>query len=200
GSTWEAVQVPQAAGRLGDGGVAGLVSLGASLPVAGHPHQDDAPVTFTQNVVAEIPFLQRAGPKVLDDDVRALDQLEEQFPARLFPQVQRDGLLVAGVHGPEEMMAVEFGLPPGAQRVGRARWLDLDDLGAHVAEQPAGKRTRDQRADFDHADAVQRAGDTHCVDSPVAALLPSDENPCRCSQSVTTPTTWRSVPRWAGPE
>ena len=90
-------------------------------------------------------------------------------------QVQRHGLLVARVHRPEEVMPVEFGLPPGAQRVRRAGRLDLDDLGAHVAEQPARERTRDQGADLDHADAVQRAGDGH------------SENPCRCSQSVQMP-------------
>ena len=120
--------------------------------------------------------------------MRFLDQGEEQLAALGFAQVERGGFLIARVHGPEEVMAVEFGLPPGAQWVGRAGWLDLDDLGAHVAQQPSRERTRDQRADFDHADAVQRAGHTHC------------ENPCRCSQSVTIPTAWRSVPRCSGPE
>ncbi len=87
-----------------------------------------------------------------------LDEVEEQVAARGLAQVERDGLLVARVHRPEEVVAVEFGLPPGAQRVGRPWRFDLDDLGAHVAEQPARERPRDQRADLDHADAVQRAG------------------------------------------
>ena len=87
--------------------------------------------------------------------------------ARVLAQVQRDGFLVARVHRPEEVMAVEFGLAPGAQRVGRARRLDLDDLGAHVAEQPARERTRDQRADLDHPDAVQRAGRRVIMREPV---------------------------------
>ena len=64
-------------------------------------------------------------------------------------------LLVAGVHGPEEVVPVELGLTPGAQRVGGAGRFDLDDLGAHVAEQPARERPGDQRADLDDADAVR---------------------------------------------
>ena len=72
---------------------------------------------------------------------------------------------------------------------GRApRRLDLDDLGAHVAEQAPGERPGDQRADLDDPDAVQRAGDTH------------RENPCLCSQSVQMLTAWRNVSRWPGPE
>ncbi len=135
------------------------MGLRSGLPVAGHPHQDDAPIAFAQNVVAEIPLLQRARPEVLDDDVGALDEVEEEVAAAGLTQVERDGLLVAGVHRPEEVVPVEFGLPPGAQRIGRARRLDLDDLGAHVAEQPSRERSRDQRADLDDPDAVQRAGD-----------------------------------------
>ena len=56
----EAVHVPQSAGGLGHRGVAGLVGLGAGLPVAGDPDQDDAPIAFAQNVIAEVPLLQRA--------------------------------------------------------------------------------------------------------------------------------------------
>ena len=146
-------------------------------------------IALAQHVVTQAPLLQRARPEVLDDDVGALDEVQEQVAARGLAQVQGDGFLVAGVHRPEEVVAVEFGLPPGAQRVRRARRLDLDDLGAHVAEQPARERPGDQRADLDDADAVQRAG-----------VVSAAENPCRCSQSVQMPTAWRSVSRWSGPE
>ena len=61
---------------------------------------------------------------------------------------------------------VDLGLPPGADRVGGAGRLDLDDLGAHVAEQPARERPGDQRADLDDADPVQSAGG---IAAPVSA-------------------------------
>ena len=88
--------------------------VGTGLTVSGDPHQDDAPVAGVEHVVAQVPAFQRAGPEVLHDDVTAVDEFEEQFAARLGAQVEGDGLLVAGVHGPEEVMSVEFGLPPGA--------------------------------------------------------------------------------------
>ena len=130
-----------------------------------------------ERVVAEPPLLQRARPEVLDDDVAALDEIEEQVAACGLAQVERDGFLVAGVHRPEEVVPVEFGLSPGAQRIRRPRRFDLDDLGAHVAEQPARERAGDQRADLDDPDTVQRDRWLSCA-----------ENPCRCSQSVQMPT------------
>ena len=153
--------MPQSAGGFGHRGVSGLVRLGAGLTVAGHAHQDDAPIAFAQHVVTEIPLLQGAGPEVLDDDVGLLDEVQEELAPLGRAQVQRRGLLVAGVDRPEEVVPVEFGLTPGAQRVWGAGWLDLDDLGAHVAQQSSGERSRDQRADLDDPDAVERAGHGH---------------------------------------
>ena len=90
------------------------------------------------------------------------------------------------MHGPEEMVSVDFGLPPGANRVGGAGRLDLDDLGTHIAEQSRGEWTGDECADFQHPDTVEGAGCGHLV-----AL----EKPCRPSQSVITPTASFSVSR-----
>ena len=89
---------------------------------------------FAENVVTEVPLFQRARAEVLHDDVGLFHQIEEQLAAAPLPQVQRDSSLVAGVHGPEHVVPVDLGLAPGAQRVRSARWLDLDDIGAHVAE------------------------------------------------------------------
>jgi hypothetical protein len=36
--------------------------------------------------------------------------------------------------------------------------LDLDDLGAEIAEQLPAERAREQRAELDHAQSLQRAG------------------------------------------
>ena len=74
-SAWEAVHVPQSAGRFGHRRVARLPGVRTGLAVAGNPHQDDAGIALAQNVVSEIPLLQRAGPEVLHDDVGALDEV-----------------------------------------------------------------------------------------------------------------------------
>ena len=161
----EAVHVPQTADRLGHRGVTGLVGIRTGLAVAGHSDQNDARVALAQNLITQVPLLQCAGPEVLDDDVAALGEVTEEFPTAGRAQIERDALLVAGVHRPEEMMSVDLGLPPGADRIRRAGWLDLDDLGAHVAEQSGGERPGDQRADFEHPNTVQSTRRRHGVDS-----------------------------------
>ena len=49
-----------------------------------------------------------------------------------------------------------FSLSPHAQRIALPRRLHLDDLGAHVAEQLAAERTREQRAELDDAQIGER--------------------------------------------
>ena len=158
----------------------------SGLSVAGDPHQDDSPIALTQGVKAQTPALQRAGAEVLHDDVGLVDELKEQLAAAFGTQVEGDGLLVAGVHGPEEVVPVEFGLSPGAQRIGFAGQLDLDDLGAHVAEQSPGERPGDQRAELQNPDAVQRTSGVH-ADEPTKS--------CSVSQSLTIDTACRSASR-----
>ena len=47
---------------------------------------------------------------------------------------------------------------PAAQWIAFARRLDLDHLGAEIAERLAGKRPGDELAEFDDLQALQRAG------------------------------------------
>jgi hypothetical protein len=153
-----AVEVAQPAGGLGHRGVPGSRGVGTGLPVSRHPHQDEAAVAGAQRIVVQPPALQRAGAEILDDDVAALDQLQEQVPPARRPDVEGEAFLVARVHRPEEPVSVEFGLSPGAQRVGPARQLDLDHLGAHVGQQPRAVGAGDQGAQFEHSDAFECSG------------------------------------------
>src|SRR5581483_152024 len=58
---------------------------------------------------------------------------------------------------PPQRPALVARLAPLAERIGLTRRLDLDHLRAHVAEQPAGERPREEHAELDHADARERA-------------------------------------------
>ena len=78
-----------------------------------------------------------------------LDELEQQLLPALLAEVQRDALLVARLHRPPERAALVARLAPVADRVGLARRLDLDDLGADVAEQAARERPGEQLAELD---------------------------------------------------
>ena len=71
-------------------------------------------------------------------------------------QVAGDRLLVAGHDRPPQRLAVRLLPAPFAHRVAAARVLDLDDLGAEVAEQLPAERAGQQLAELDHPQVVQR--------------------------------------------
>src|SRR4029079_2681282 len=102
--------------------------------------EDDAGVHLRQPLVAEVPALERARAEVLGDDVGDTDELEQELLALRVAQVQGDALLVPRLHGPPQRSTLVASLAPVAQRVGLPGRLDLDNVGAHVAEQSPGER------------------------------------------------------------
>src|SRR3954470_23550022 len=80
-----------------------------------------------------------------------LDQREQHVLAASRAQVERDELLVARLHRPPQRPSPVVRPAPLAQHVGAPGILDLDDLGAHVAEQAPGERPRDKAAELEHA-------------------------------------------------
>src|SRR5205814_4090095 len=89
---------------------------------------------------------------------RVLDQLEQERLSALYAQVERAALLVPRLHRPPQRVAFVARLAPLAERVGLTGRLDLDDLGAHVAEQTTREGTGEQHPELDHANAGQRPG------------------------------------------
>ena len=154
----KAVDVAEASHRLRDGGVARALGVRPGLAVPGDAREDDAGIHRRQLLVAEVPALERAGAEVLGDDVRDAHELEQQLLPLRLAQVQRDALLVPRLDGPPEGAAFVAGLAPVAERIRLAGRLDLDHLGAHVAEQPAGERPGEQRAELDQPQARKRPG------------------------------------------
>ena len=94
--------------------------------------------------------------------------------------------------GHQKRAALVAGLAPVAQRVGLAGRLDLDHLGAHVAEQPSGERPCEQRPELDHAHPGERAGPAlyHAVHPPsTARTCPVTSEACAEARKTTAPTT-----------
>src|SRR5207248_11200725 len=56
-----------------------------------------------------------------------------------------------------ERAALVARLTPVAERIGLAGRLDLDDLRAHVTEQPGGERPSEEHPELDHPHARKRA-------------------------------------------
>ena len=115
---------------------AGLTAFSASGP---RPHFSSVP-----------------GREILAEDVGGSDQAPEEGRALRLAQVEGDGLLVALLGEPGVAVAALARAAELAQRVAEPRLLDLDDLGAELAEDGGGERPGDEGREVDDADAAQR--------------------------------------------
>ena len=187
-----AVHVAEPAHRLRDRREPGALRVRPGLAVARDARQDDARVDVAHPVVPDPPALERARAEVLRDDVGVLDQPEEQLlPARL-PKIERDALLVAGLHRPPERAPLVPGFAPVPDRVGLARRLHLDHLGAEVAEEPPRERACEQRPELEDPQAGQRAALGHGHRRHALAA------PSGCTRGTSSPPAsmcWTSTPR-----
>ena len=170
----------------------------ARLAVAADPGDDEVGPFLLQLLGPQAPLLQGAGPEVLQQNVGCL---EDEPPGQqlAFPpaQVERDRLLVAGQDRPPEAEALGSDRPPVPHGVAGGGLLDLDDLGAEVAEQLTGERPGHVCPHLDDTDAVRAA-------RPLV-LLPCSlarRSGRRCGSRSTPRRTWRrtgSCPRRAWP-
>ena len=115
---------------------------------------DEPGIQRVDGLPAEAEPRERAGPEVLDQHVRAREELPEDRLPRLRLEVERDALLPAvDAHEVGRLAAGEGG--PGAGVVPLARLLDLDHLGAHVGEEHRGVGPREHAGQVDDAHAVE---------------------------------------------
>ena len=194
--------VHQAALGLDDGIVPGQVPLRAGLSVAGDRAVDEARVAGRDRVVAEAQLRQAARPEVLDQHVRRVDQTAEHVGAGVGLQIDGEALLAA-------VQAEKEGAPPvperrpGAGVVALGRLLDLDDLGAHVAEHHRAVGTGEDARQVEHPESGQgghRIGGLYPPDSPPRA--PPRLPPCRAGErgrrvaagAPAAPRVWCSRP------
>ena len=91
--------------------------------------------------IREAPFLERAHSEIVDQYVSLFDQTGEDFLSRRHGHVERQRALVAidaqKIHG----LAGEEGRTPSARIVASIGRLDLDHLGAHVAQHHGAQRS-----------------------------------------------------------
>ena len=145
-------------GRLGDRGVPGLARVRTGLPVPGYAHQDDARLA-SERTSCPGPLLQEVpGRKFSTTMSERLIRSRNAAAPSGSAQIEGDGLLVAGVDGPHEVVTVDLRLAPRPDRVGLPGRLDLDDLGAHVAEEPAREGPEMSVPISRDADSVECAG------------------------------------------
>jgi hypothetical protein len=106
---------------------------------------------------SEAPLLQRTGPEILHDDVALRRQLPQQLASGVGGEVERDAFLVARLRQPHQRIAALGAGAEPAQRVAGLRRLDLDHFGAELAEDGGAMRSRDEGAEIEDANSVQRS-------------------------------------------
>ena len=168
-------RVADAADGLADAAEPGLAGARAGLAEARDVDEHDRRVGLGQHVVAEPPLVEPARPEVLDHDVARRRQPPHHGAGPLVAQVERDRPLVAPDGRPPQAVTVA-GDAPAPHRVALAGRLDLDDLGAVVAEQLAGERPGDETAQLQHPHAGQRP-------LPVTARIVTHSHAAWCRDS-----------------
>src|SRR5215470_3442338 len=154
-STVVAVHHHEPGEGLHHGLVAGLELERARAAEGPYRAVDEPREALGERLGAESHLLEGAGTEILDEDVGAPDQLQQPLDVGGLLEIEGDAALV-GVDGEE---ARRNALPEGrapAARVVTLGPLDLDDVGAHVAEDLRGDGPGQILRDLDDADAVER--------------------------------------------
>ena len=131
--------------------LAALVHVGTLQPEAGADRVDDARVDAAKVLVAESHALHDAGAEVVHHHVRRLHQAQRRRPVVLRLQVQGDAALVA-VEAREDgvVAAVRVFADAPARQVAGAGPLDLDHVGAVVAQHLGAARAHHHLGEVEH--------------------------------------------------
>ena len=113
--------------------------------------------------VRETPLLQRAQLEVINQHVGLCDQVGENLLPRGYRHVERQRTFVTVDAKEIDGVAGEKGRPPGAGVVAGFGRLDLDHIGAHVAEDHGAKGTCQDAGQIDDAQSGERAIVAHII-------------------------------------
>src|SRR5439155_10111902 len=150
---------------LGDPVEAAALPIGTGLAESRDRAVDDTRVDRAHVVVAEPEAGRRARAEVLQDDVGPGRQREPDRPAGGRLQVERDASLVAVVGHEGRALAADL-RRYRARVVADARPLELDHVGAEVAEQHGAVGPGELGGDVQYAQAVEgEAASRHPRDS-----------------------------------
>jgi hypothetical protein len=111
--------------------------------------------------IADAPFVEGTGAKVLYDDIGNLGQLQEDLAALIAAQVEREASFIAIDGGMQKAHATLFAGEPGRDlapdlAVGR---LDLDHVRAEIGEHAPAHRAGPTGRSLKNANSVKRAGE-----------------------------------------
>src|SRR3546814_14285386 len=103
----------------------------SDLAVTRHAHDDQPGVGLAKVGGVEIPFFERAGTEILDEDIGLRDQLACECLALFGPQIDRDRIFFARDHAPPAGLVA---LAPVSHLVAGHWRFELDDLGPPIPQ------------------------------------------------------------------
>jgi hypothetical protein len=130
-------------------GVAAARTVGAE---AGNPAMHEFWKFFAQKIIADAPFVERAGLEILDQDVGACEQPHQHRAAAFGSEVEPDRSLVAVDADEIGRVVLVERRSPVAHLVAGGR-LDLDHVGAVIGEDLCAKGAAEHPREIDHAQA-----------------------------------------------
>ena len=151
-----AVGEDEAAERFGQRAEAGVIAVRAAAAVAADVQQNQARVFGGKPGIVQAPGLHFSGPVVFDHDVGVAREARQNPRTLGLGQIDRHQLLVARDHLPPQGDAV-FDRAEAAHIVA-ARRLDLDHLGAEVAQMRADHRPGENGPQVEDAQIGERTG------------------------------------------
>ena len=150
-----AIRAGKRGGALDQVIIGGLGSIGSVLPEAEYAGIDQPRIELRDHVVAELQPRHRLRADVVDQYVARGDQLQHDLTSRRLLQIEADAALAA--IGIEEHRS-HAGMTDRSDQPGHVAFqrLDLDDIGAIVAEHLGGIGSHQHRRHVDDLDALQR--------------------------------------------
>src|SRR5690606_21504656 len=197
--------------------VAGLLAERPVAPVAGDLEIDHARIERRERLVVDPQLLRRAASEALQHHVGLAREAVRDRHALGRLQVQRNAALVVVDRQEDRRFALVL-RQPAARVVPDAGWLDLDDVGAQLAQVLGAERARQNLGEIEDPDVLERshgmrlvgprlqaarAGRTRNRTSALATRVPSAANSSaatstlRSSRSITRADEWNS-PSGAG--
>ena len=119
---------------------------------------DDRGIDRLQRLVAQAQALDRRGPRVMDEEIAALDhRLQDLDRARLLEVEAERAFVAVGRHVDRaHVLVAAHRAARQAQQVPLRR-LDLDHVGAHIGQMLRGERPQQHRSQIDHLHARERS-------------------------------------------
>ena len=120
---------------MGNAGKARQGTVGSGLAERAQPQHHQFRIDGFEHVIAQAPFLERAGAEIFDQHIGHRHQRFQNLRPFGLAEIEGDRLFVAGLARPVQRMSCVRHRPEPAQRIADIGLFQLDDFGTEFAHQ-----------------------------------------------------------------